>query len=252
MPILQPKTIMISGATSGIGRALALAYSEQNRTLILTGRDAKRLESIAEECQEKGSNVIFKAFDITDQTLLADWLCQLIKLMAIDLVIANAGITSTANAEGYESLEVTHQLLAVNLHAVINMIHPIVQDMRQRKCGQVAIMSSLAAFRGLPQSPAYCASKAAIKAYGESLRSLLKKDGITVSIICPGFVNTAMTNKAVGPKPFILSAQKAARIVKRRLAKGSCQITFPFQLLLALKFLNMLPKKLADDLLAKR
>lgn len=243
---------MISGATGGIGAALAEIYAGPEKTLILTGRNAPRLDEISRKCQEKGATVLSKAFDITDTKTLTEWLEQIIKITNIDLIIANAGISAGINSEKqYEPLPVVHELFKVNIDSVIHTIYPLIEHMQQQGRGQIAIMSSLAALRGLPHSPAYSASKAAIKAYGESLRALLKKSGISVSVICPGFVKTPMSDKVIGPKPFMISARKAAMIVQKKLAKKSCQITFPFPLKLSMSVLNLLPKTWTDALLMK-
>lgn len=252
MPRLEPNTILITGATGGIGGALAYEYAGPNKTLILTGRDLKRLEEVVKKCQEKGAKVYAKAFDITDNNILSEWLFTMLRENSIDLVIANAGTSAGISENGqWESLDAINNLLQVNLSSVINTIYPVIEKMRQQKKGHVAIMSSLAAFRGLPQSPSYCASKAAVKIYGDSLRSLLTKENINISVICPGFVKTSMSDKLAGPKPFLMSPAKAAKIIKKQLDKRKNQIAFPTQLMLAIRLLNLLPQKLVDGFLVR-
>ncbi|MBA2654716.1 MAG: SDR family NAD(P)-dependent oxidoreductase [Gammaproteobacteria bacterium] len=247
-----PNTIMITGASGGIGSALAEAYAAPDKILMLTGRNAQRLDAIVNLCQQKGARVYAQAFDITDNGLLAKWLTQMMAVNPIDLVIANAGLSSTLNQQGQlESLHITNEISNVNINSVINTVHPLIEHMLKAKNGQVAIMSSLAALRGLPHSPAYCASKAAIKTYGESLRALFKQDGIYVSVICPGFVKSAMSDKLVGPKPFLITATKAAEIIKNKLEKRRPEIIFPSLLNVGIKILNILPNHFADKLLMK-
>lgn len=247
-----PQTILITGATGGIGSALAKRYAAHNTTLILTGRHVERLAHVASWCRERGATVVTHAFDIGDLCVLKEWLDELLRNYTIDLVIANAGISAGVNQHGeLEQLENTNQLLKVNLLSVINLIYPVIAQMQARKKGQIALMSSLAAFRGLPQSPAYCASKAALRIYGESLRPLLRKHGIHVAVICPGFVQTAMSDKVSGPKPYLMSADQAAKIIEQQLQKKKSEITFPKPLKYTIKLLSFLPTRWVDYLLVK-
>lgn len=245
-----PNTIFISGATSGIGAALAGRYAEKNKTLILTGRNQHRLNEITNHCKQRGANVIAKVLEITNSSLLTSWLNEIMDDHQIDLVIANAGISSGIDNKGeLEPLEKIIEVLNVNLCSVINTIYPILQEMRKRKQGQIALMSSLAAYRGLPQSPAYCASKAGLRAFGESLRALLRREGVFVSIISPGFVKSPMSDRIIGYKPYMISAEMAAIIIQHKLQKKMSEIVFPRRLKLSLNVLNMLPKRLSDLIL---
>jgi short-subunit dehydrogenase len=247
-----PNTILITGATGGIGSVLATTYAAKNKTLILTGRNEQRLQIISEQCEQKGATVIQKALDLTDHTQLSDWLNEILATTNIDLVIANAGISSGTNEFGqFESLQKTIDVINVNLIAMISTIYPVLKKMQQQGRGQIALMSSLAAFRGLPHSPAYCASKAAVRIYGESLRALVKKYGVYVSIICPGFVKSPMSDSVKGPKPYLILPDAAAKIIKNQLAAKRKEIIFPKQLKLSISLLNVLPKWMADNLLLK-
>ncbi len=118
--------------------------------------------------------------------------------------------------------------------------------MRQRGNGQIALVSSLAAYRGMPVTPAYCASKAAVKSYGEALRGWLSPEGIQVNVICPGFVNSDMSDTFSAPKPFMVTATKAANIIKNDLKKNKAIIAFPFPLNLGMWLLALLPFSIAS------
>jgi len=118
--------------------------------------------------------------------------------------------------------------------------------MKKRKHGQIAIVSSLAAYRGMPITPSYCASKAAIKSYGEALRGWLAEDGIRVSVICPGFVESELSAQFFGDKPLMISSQKAASIIIKGLEKNKARISFPFPLNLGMWFLAILPPTISD------
>ncbi|MCH9643836.1 MAG: SDR family NAD(P)-dependent oxidoreductase [Gammaproteobacteria bacterium] len=246
------KTILITGATGGIGSALAEYYAAANTCIIITGRNPEKLNTVAQRCERKGAVVIQKQADVTDHPDFSDWIKTIDTEHPIDLLIANAGVSSFIAANrGPETIDTIRAVIDTNVNGVINTVTPIVTSMRERRRGQIVIVSSLAAYRGLPQSPAYCASKAAIKSYGEALRAWLKPDGIKVNVICPGFVKTAMSDKLSTPKPMMVSAEKAAVIIARGLAKDKPVISFPGPLAWLSRLSMALPSALVDHLLNK-
>jgi len=167
-------------------------------------------------------------------------------------VIANAGIQGGLWRDGAgETLGELHRVMEVNFGGVSNTVHPVLPAMRRRRRGQVALISSLAALRGIPFSPGYCASKAAIKIYSEALRSWLAPEGIDVSVVLPGFVETRLSDTVSGPKPLILSPERAAGIIRRGLAKGRRQIAFPYPLYLGMQLMRALPARLVDPILRR-
>jgi NADP-dependent 3-hydroxy acid dehydrogenase YdfG len=176
----DPRSILITGASSGIGEALAEAYARVGITLALTGRDAARLDDIAARCTARGAVVRSALVDAGDRAAMAEWLAVVDRDTPVDLAIANAGI-SAGTGRGGESEEQARRIFAINLDGVLNTIHPLIEPMRRRGRGQLALMSSLASFRGFPGAPAYCASKAAVRVYAEGLRGALKPVGIEVS-----------------------------------------------------------------------
>ena len=147
------------------------------------------------------------------------------------------------------ALAAARRVLAANIDGVVNTVQPLIPPMRRRRRGQIAIMSSLAGFRGLPGSAAYCASKAAVRVYGEALSAPLRRDGVTVSVICPGFVRTPMTAANPFRMPFLMDAAPAAAIIRRGLARDRARIAFPLPLYLLCRLLAALPQGLADKLL---
>ena len=248
----NPRNIIITGATGEIGTALALSYAQPNNILGLTGRNRERLEDLADQCQKKGADVIIQEADLSDSEPLSQWVVDFDNQHPVDLVIANAGITSNTAPHGdSESWETIKKVFDINLFGALGTITPLVEPMRKRGRGQIAIMSSLGGYRGLPITPAYCGSKAAIKVYGEALRGLVATDGVAVSVICPGFVKSAMSDNFPGPKPFMISPQVAAKIIVRGLSKNRARISFPFPLNLGVWFLSMLPSAFADFILSK-
>ena len=245
----DPKTILITGASSGIGEALAEAYARPGAMLALTGRDRERLDAVAARCMERGAVVRAARVDVADRAGMADWLALLDRETPVDLCIANAGISGGTGRRG-ESEEQARRILAVNVDGVLNTIHPLIGPMTARGRGQLALVSSLAGFRGYPGAPAYCASKAAVRSYGESLRLDLRATGIEVSVICPGFVRSRITDRNRFPMPFLMDADRAASIIKRGLERNRGRIAFPLPTYLMAWIISVLPSALADALLA--
>jgi len=234
--------IVITGASAGIGFALAKQYAKPGVTLGLIGRDPVKLNGIASVCRELGANVATAAIDVTHSNALKSWILNFDHEFPVDLLIANAGVTSIMPSTGEgESWEAVCKVLDVNIYGVFNSIFPLVAPMRERRYGKIAIISSLAAFRGMPISPAYCASKAAVKSYGEALGGWLKNDGIQVSVICPGFVKSGLSDQFPEPKFLMISPEKAAHIIQKGLSKNKALISFPFPLDLGMKFLALMP-----------
>ncbi|WP_321391351.1 SDR family NAD(P)-dependent oxidoreductase [Emcibacter sp.] len=245
----NPKSILITGASSGIGEALALEYAAPGTHLFLSGRDRERTDTIAEACRTKGATAEGKVIDVRDQDAMTDWINACHATKPLDLVIANAGIGLGFNKD-VDIEKHTADIFAVNVNGVFHTIHPSLDLMRKKGHGQIAIMASLAAYHGMPSSPAYSTSKACVKAYGEALRGAYWSDGIKVTVICPGFVESRITRRNKFPMPFLMTGEKAARIIRRGLARNKARITFPWQIRLmfggAVRFL---PEFLMDRFL---
>ncbi len=244
----RPTSILITGASSGIGAALARTYAEPGVHLALAGRNGERLEAVAGDCRAIGAKADTRLIDVTDEAAMDAWIREVDAARPLDLVIANAGISTPWDLrEGLR--EQLRRVLAVNLEGVINTVQPALDVMRERRHGQIAIVSSIAGFHGMPRSPAYSVSKCAVKAYGEALRGLYAADGIRVSVICPGFVETPMTAKNTFPMPFLMPPERAARIIRRGLARNAPRIVFPWQMLVFGRLLGLLPERLVERLL---
>nr|WP_067295869.1 SDR family NAD(P)-dependent oxidoreductase [Marinobacterium profundum] len=248
--LINPRHVLITGASGGIGAALAQAYARDGVLLSLCARNLVNLQQVANACERKGARVNINSIDVTDIDALQSWVLDRDAAEPIDLVIANAGKTLNVGPNGEEeSWADTKALLSINVDSALATIIPLIAPMRQRRRGQIALVSSLAAYRGMAITPAYCASKAAVKAYGEALRGLVAAEGVAVSVICPGFVDSDMSREFPGRKPFMINADQAAMIILKGLARNRPRIAFPFPLNLGTWLLAMLPASLADFIL---
>ncbi|MEH6567703.1 MAG: SDR family NAD(P)-dependent oxidoreductase [Halioglobus sp.] len=248
----HPKSILITGASSGIGEALAHHYACAGTTLFICGRNADRLNAVAQQCEERGAEVSTWVGDVSDEQGIKTWIYACDQHCPLNLVIANAGI-----ALGSTTVEGLHQAAVdsfqINVTGVFNTVHPALEVMSQRRPypvidGQVAMMSSVMGYVGMARSPAYSSSKAAVKHYGEALRGTFRGMGIGVSVICPGYVASSMTAPNTSTMPFLISAEKAAHIIARGLARDKARITFPWQMVMITRFCLNLPAFIADRL----
>lgn len=246
----DPIHILLTGASSGIGAALARRYAKTGRRLTLGGRDAARLAAVADACRAAGAEVATTALDVTQRAAMRDWIDEADRAMPLDLVIANAGI-SAGTGGGGESEAQTREVFAVNLEGAINTALPAFEAMARRGRGQIALMSSLAAFRGFPGAPAYCASKAALRIWGEALRGEWAPLGIELSVICPGYIRSPMTAVNDFPMPMLMEADRAAAIIAEGLARNRARIAFPWPVYALAWALGVLPPALTDPLLRR-
>lgn len=242
-------SIVITGASSGIGEALALDYAAAGIALALCGRDSGRVKAVAAACRAKGAVVDESVLDVTDREALAAWLTRFDDAHPVDLLIANAGISIDDGNSSLGDFSRIRRTMAVNVDGVLNTVEPLVGRMIARRRGQIAVVSSLAGFIGLPYSASYNASKAAVRVWAESLRYVLRKSDIGVSVICPGFVATRINADATFNMPFLMSSARASSIIRRGLAGNKARIAFPIPTKAAVWFGGLLPGGWAARLL---
>ena len=245
-----PIRIVITGASSGLGAALARAYAAPERVLGLIGRNAARLDAVADACRRRGAVVETAVLDVADAAAVSAWMLTFDSESPVDLLIANAGISAGTRPDGSrEGLDTANQVVRVNLLGVINCVESLLPRMLERGRGQIAVVASMAAYRGLPDSPAYCASKAGVLAYGDLLRSALEPRGVRVSVIVPGFFASPMSARYKGRKLFLLSESQAVAHVMRGLRRRARRIVFPWQLALLLRLTGLLPAWCGDRIM---
>ena len=248
----KPRSILITGASSGVGRALALAYAAPGIKLALGGRDRQRLDTVANDCRSNGASVVIGLIDVCDRDKLAEWIRAVDDADPIELAIANAGVTSGIGLGRLrEHPDIVRRVIATNLIGTINTIDPVVERMCMRGRGRIAVMGSLSAMRGLPYCPAYCASKAAAHIYAEALRGAVARQGVGVTIIAPGFIKTPLNDDIVAPKPLMMSDVRAARVIQGGLARGRPMIVFPRLLYYGLMLMRLLPRRWSDSAFAR-
>ena len=246
----NPKHIVITGASSGIGAAMARAYAAPGITLGLIARRAPLLAELAQTCRAKGAQVWVESADVTSRDAMREILQRHDDELPVDLLVANAGI-SGGTFGGGESETQARAIFATNLEGVLNSLHPLLPRMKQRRSGQIAIMASLAGFRGFPSAPAYCASKAAVRLYGEGLRVESAPFGVEVNVICPGYIETPMTDVNDFPMPFLMKVEQGAAIIMEGLRKNRARIAFPWPMAAMVWLLAALPPSWVDPLLQK-
>ncbi len=240
------KNILITGASSGIGKALALHYAKTAAFLFLTGRNEERLQETVKQVKEVAKDshnncyVYSQILDVANEDECYNTISQFDSVANIDLVIANAGI-SGLQARHSNPARQLRKVMEINLIGVINSVEPLMDFMIQRKHGHIALVSSMAGLLPLPSSPAYSASKSAVLTWGDAIAPKLKENNVNLSVICPGFVRSRITDENSFHMPFFMEAEDAAKIIAKKLAKGKQRIAFPLPLYLVVSLMSSIP-----------
>ncbi|MGI9107138.1 MAG: SDR family NAD(P)-dependent oxidoreductase [Pyrinomonadaceae bacterium] len=245
------KAILITGASSGIGEALAVEFGRRGAAVGLLARRAELLREVAGKVEAAGGRAFAVAVDVREAKEVQAATTNVREHFGrIDALIANAGFGEITLARDFE-IEVVTQILSVNLLGAMNCVAAVLPEMVARGSGQIVGISSLAAYRGLPGSGAYCASKAALSTFLESLRVELRASGVYVTTIHPGFVDTPMTQGRNQQMPYLLKADRAAQLMVRAIEARRRTYNFPWQLAAWARLGQLLPDALYDRMLAK-
>jgi NAD(P)-dependent dehydrogenase (short-subunit alcohol dehydrogenase family) len=244
------RAVLITGASSGLGAGLARSYAAAGAVLWLVGRNAARLEAVAADCRAAGAEVHTGLFDVGVAEPLGSWVLAADDATPLDLVLACAGVSAGPAPDGSpEGLALATLQVRSNLLGTVHTIEPLLPRLMARRRGQIAVVASVAGLRGLPFSPAYSASKAGIRAYGEGLRAFLAPSGVRVSVVVPGFFDTPMTDRFKGDKPFLKTLPQMVARVRRGLDRGAARIVYPQLLALGLVAADLLPAWAGDRIL---
>jgi NAD(P)-dependent dehydrogenase (short-subunit alcohol dehydrogenase family) len=247
-------SVLITGASSGIGAALAIECAAPGTVLHLGGRDAARLESVAAACRGRGADARPYVLDVCDRTATEAWIAAAGHL---DLVIANAGIGGGIDGGGPESAAQVRAIFGTNLDGALNVVLPAIEAIAAQAPdadgvrGRIAAVASIAAFVPAPGAPSYCASKAALDAFIVASAASARRSGIALTSVCPGYIRTPMTARNVFPMPGLMDADRAARIILRGIEAGRTRVAFPWWLAGLARVVALLPSPLLAGLLGR-
>ena len=240
---LENKTILITGASSGIGSELARRLARMNNRLILIARREELLQQLLSQMPESEQPHLHFVCDVADRKQVQDVCERLLSSdILIDVLILNAGRSGGFEATTFDLDNFINQI-EVNFFGAVYFVKYILPQFFHRQSGAIAVVGSLAGYRGVPNAAPYSASKAALMSFIESLRIDLRRSNITRTLISPGFVETPMTDKNDFIMPFMIPVEKAARIIIRGLAREKNEIHFPLRLSLPTKFARILPSR---------
>lgn len=240
------KTILLTGASSGIGEGLAIELAKRGATLGLLARREDMLRDLANRCEASGGTARVFAADVTDAVAVhkaADDMRE--EFGHIDTMIANAGIGGSADARNFDVERIT-KIINVNLIGTVNAVGAVMPQMIKRGSGHLVAISSLAGYRGLPKSAAYCGSKAGVSAFFESLRLDLKGTGVDTTIIHPGFIKTPLTAGRENKMPFLMELDAGVSKILTIIEQRKKSAAFPFPLSTLVRAGNFFPVWLYD------
>lgn len=246
---------LITGASSGIGAALASTLAKPGVTLHLSGRDRARLDEVAAACEARGAKVASRVLDVRDQAAMAEWIGAAGRL---DLVVANAGISAGTGDGRPETDAQTRAIFAINLDGMLNTVLPAWRAMSIQVPGsdgvrgRIATVASIAAFVAAPGAPSYCASKAAVDAWTVANAPVAAGAGIRLTSLCPGYIRTAMTARNRFPMPGLMDADRAATIMLRGIGAGRVRVAFPWWMAAGARLAGILPPAVVGWALARQ
>lgn len=253
---MRPVTsALITGASSGIGQALAAALAGPGVRLHLSGRDRDRLDRVAETCRSQGASVEPRVLDVRDRDAMHDWIASTGKL---DLVIANAAVAAGIAGGAAERPDQTRALFETNLDGALNAILPAMEAMRAQSPGpdgvrgRIAVIASVAAFLPLPGAASYCASKAALDTWVVASAPAARREGIRLTSVCPGFVRTPMTDGNGGRMPGLIEPDEAARRILRGIAGERVRVVFPWWMGLAARLGGLVPPRALESVVTRK
>lgn len=244
------RSVVVTGASSGIGQALALTYARPGVAMLLIARDADRAGRVLQACRDKGADVELALVDVRDTEALVARLGAFDRRSPVDLVIANAGVEqSLGPGRRAETLDSSIEQVRVNFEGAVATVTPFLDAMQRRRRGSIVLVASLAALEPLPDQPIYSATKAGLAAWGIALHTGLKRSGVRVCVVYPGFVRTGMAARYEGWRPFEVSAEDAALRIAAGVARRRSSIAFPWPLVWLIRLGQLVPRSIRDMIL---
>ncbi|RAP32737.1 hypothetical protein DID77_04195 [Candidatus Marinamargulisbacteria bacterium SCGC AG-439-L15] len=245
------KVALITGASSGIGYELTKLFAENGYNVCFSARRLEKLSKLSETLRQTGSQVLPIQCDCKDKQEVQTMVQHCLKQFGhIDIAIANAGCSETNPGTQFSS-QAVENTFQTNVMGVAYLYEAIIPHMIKRQTGHLVSIASLASYRGMPESGTYCASKSALVTLTEGLRLDLKKSGITVSTINPGFIKSEITDKNTFPMPFLLETKRGAQHIYNAIQKKKTLYEFPWPLVFIMKLIRQLPICLFDPLFSK-
>jgi len=254
--VKNPNTVLITGASSGIGEALAVECVKRGvRNIFFCGRDAERVSAVVRKCEAaadcdsgKQLTVLGEGLDVTKEESVRKWLEECNAIAPLEVVFSNAGIGT-----GIENAANVRRTFATNVDGNLNVVLPVIEIFRSNKAGgigsdrrQIVLTASIAGYAPLSTCPAYAATKAAMKSWGLSLRGMLKREGIWVNVICPGFIRSRITDRNTCPMPFFMEADRAAKVMLDRVDRNVGLIAFPWPMRFGVWLMSALPWRVSE------
>ena len=251
---VMPRIVWITGASSGIGQALALEYARRGDDIVLTARRAERLENLKNTVENLGQRALVCPGDVRDAERMTEIPTEVERALGvggIDIAIANAGVVKSGPL-GSVSLEDEKRIFDVNVNGVLHTIHAVLPRMRARGKGHLVAISSIAGRLPLPGRAAYVASKVAVTYYMNSIGLQLTGTGITTTAVLPGYVESEITEKIRSKMPFLWSSERAARVICNGVDQGRTEIRFPWQMHTMVNLAQLLPRPLREIALRRQ
>jgi len=249
----RPETVLITGASSGVGEALAIECARRGvGNIFICGRNSERLAVVVKRCKEEARDakvIDGRVVDVTDLAATREWIEACDRVAPLEVVFSNAGIGT-----GIENEENIRKTFATNVGGGLNVILPAIELFRRNPAGadgkprrrQIVITASIAGYAPLSTCPSYAGTKAAMKSWGLSMRGMLKREGIRVNVVCPGFIRSRITDRNTCPMPFFMEADRAARIILDRVDRNIGLIAFPWPMRFGVWMLSVFPWRLSE------
>lgn len=249
---MSAKTILITGASSGIGASLARVYAAQGTRLVLWGRNEERLNATAAECRARGAEIETACFDLAELNQIVENLEAADTRNPFDLVIFNAGLGgSLPRDRAAQDVCAAERMAGVNFTAPVVGANLVAERMAKRGRGRIVFVGSIAESFPLPMAPLYAGTKAGLALFAEALELRLAKFGVRVTLVSPGFVDTPMSRSLREPRPFLIAADEAAAIIARKIERGARRIVVPWQFAVIRAVAGLVPRAIIRAVLAR-